>query len=304
MNYDIEVKFEELYEFIISLHTYLCRKSHKKIDLTSVWAEEIRGRIIPPAASRFDEAEINGDWKITYLIILLCPVPERADLFLNWLEGLSTGDLYELLDGYINQFPENMTAYRSKLLYLFSDWYELYFRHLDGTVTAALREEAARQKALLALQPGETFVEDATNGLIFRPVPGQEKLLLIPQYHFQPLNVIYHYGRLTLCHYNARIYPEKGEGLSPHDMRIIRCLGEASRLKILRFLHEKPRTYSEIVRHLKLSKGITHDHISKLRSAGLIYGYLEGETLTEYGLRVKNLSYVQEQIRHYIEKEG
>lgn len=302
MNYDIEVKFKELYEFIISLHTFLCRKSHKKIDLTTAWAEAIRDRVKPPAAARFEEIEINGDWKIAYLIILLCPVPEKVDLFLNWLDNLSTGDLYELLDGYINQFPENMNAFRSKLLYVFNDWHELYYRRQDQKVAAALEEEAKRRQKLLLTDPAGAFVEDTTNGLVFRPVPGQEKLLLVPQYHFQPLNVIYHYGKLTLCHYNARIYPEGLEGLSPHDMRIIRCLGEANRLKIMRFLHEKPRSYIEIVRHLKLSKGITHDHISKLRSAGLIYGYFEGETLTEYGLRVKNLAYVQEQISRFIEE--
>ncbi|MEI0737131.1 hypothetical protein VQ056_11445 [Paenibacillus sp. JTLBN-2024] len=53
---------------------------------------------------------------------------------------------------------------------------------------------------------------------------------------------------------------------------------------------------------MKLSKGITHDHISKLRSAGVLYAHFEGENLTEYSLRRRALDQLQERIYRYIEE--
>ena len=58
----------------------------------------------------------------------------------------------------------------------------------------------------------------------------------------------------------------------------------------MRYLYQGPRSFIEIVRHLKLSKGITHDHLSKLRGAGLVYAHFEGESLVEYTLRPRALS--------------
>jgi DNA-binding transcriptional ArsR family regulator len=92
----------------------------------------------------------------------------------------------------------------------------------------------------------------------------------------------------------------EGDFLSAHDYRILRSLGEKSRLKILRYLHQGPRTFIEIHRHLKLSKGITHDHITKLRSAGLIHAHFEGENLTVYSLRAGTLDRLQHVIMDYI----
>ena len=86
-----------------------------------------------------------------------------------------------------------------------------------------------------------------------------------------------------------------------HSLRVIRSLGERNRLRILRYLQHGPRSFIEIVRHLELSKGITHDHISKLRGAGLVYAHLEGENLVEYTLRRRALEQVQQLLDEYID---
>jgi DNA-binding transcriptional ArsR family regulator len=300
MAYSLDVRFEPLHELINSLHTYICRKSHKKIDLTPSWAKEIRRKLSPGLAALLDETEVDADWRCTYLLVHLCPDGRDAEAFLSWLEGLTPGGMYELMSPYTNQFPENMGAYRSKTLKLFSMWNEEYFRHQDPAILELLSREAKSLQAQLPDSDAVEFVDRTTNGLMFRPLQGLEQVILIPQYHFQPVNVIYHFGRVTLCHYAARVRLEDDGFISPHDYRVLRSLGEKSRLKILQYLHQGPRSYTEIVRHLKLSKGITHDHIFKLRSAGLIHAHFEGENLTEYSLRSKAITGIQGRLMEYI----
>ncbi|MCY9660045.1 winged helix-turn-helix domain-containing protein [Paenibacillus chondroitinus] len=303
VDYKIDTTFEPLHELINSLHTYICRKSYKKIDLTSAWAKETRKRLTPEFASLLDQTEVDSNWKLTYLLVHLCPEKQHVHQFLSWLEGLGAGDLYELMSEYSSQFPDNMAAFKSRTLSLFSEWNELYFQHIDPVIIQRLQNEAENRKALQPAMDSNTFVDETTNGLCFKPMKGLEKLLLIPQYHFQPINVVSSFRQLTICNYAARIYFNDEEDLPPHEYRIIRSLAEMSRLKILRYLHQGPRSFIEIVRHLQLSKGITHDHISKLRSAGLIYAHFEGETLTEYSLREGALLHLQNKLTSYIKNQ-
>lgn len=303
MDYRVDVRFEPLYELINSLHTYICRKSHKKIDLSSSWAKGIRQRITPELASLLAETEVDGDWKLTYLLVHLCPGGRNAEDFLGWLEGLTPGDLYELLSAYGNQFPNDMGKFRSRNLAIFSQWNEQYFSHIDPAIPASLRKEEQERNKALSVMKREDFIDQTTNGLQFKPFDGLERLILIPQYHFQPINVIYHFGNMMVCHYSSRIYFGGEELLPTPEYRIIRSLGEMSRLKILRYLHKGPKSFIEIVRHLGLSKGITHDHITKLRSAGLIRAHFEGETKVEYSLRLETLQQLQNKLIEYI-KQG
>lgn len=303
MDYRVSMKFEPLHELISSIHTYICRKSYKKIDLTSTWAKETQTRLTPELSDLLDETDVGGsDWRLIYLLVHVCPSATNAEHFLTWLEGLTVGDLYELLSEYGNYFPEHMGTFRSRMLTLVSQWNEQYFAHIDPKIIQALRDvEQERNKVITALSTAE-FIDETTYGLQFKPMNGLEEIILIPQYHFQPVNVVAHYGKITICHYAARIYFEEEDFISPHEYRMIRCLGEKSRLKILRYLNKGPRSFIEIVRHLELSKGITHDHVSKLRSAGLIYAHFEGETLTEYSLRSNAFRQLQKLLIDYIEQ--
>ncbi|RED65650.1 ArsR/SmtB family transcription factor [Cohnella lupini] len=302
MDYSLDVRFKPLYEAIGSLHAYICRKSHKKLDLSPSWAKEVRQRLTPEFAQLLDNVQIDGDWKLTYLLVHLCPEEEVAG-FIEWLEAMTAGNLYETMSPYGNQFPVQMADFRDRTLKLFDHWNEQYFRHIDPMIITRLNEEARNRKQSVSSIPTLELIDDTTNGLYFVPMNGLKQIVLMPQYHFQPVNVISHYGKVTICHYAARIYLGDEDFLTPHDYRMIRSVAEKSRLKILRYVHHKPRTFIEIVRHLELSKGITHDHISKLRSGGLLHAHFEGDTLTAYSLRTGALDQAHKKIMGYIEQD-
>lgn len=245
---------------------------------------------------------MNAEWKLIYLLIHLCPDTVSAEGFLKWLDGLTVGDLNELVLNYVDQYPESMHDFRSRTLTMIDGWNEQYFRHIEPTIITALQKELNERKAAMHSMSQEVFIDETTNGLRFMQTEGLNKLILIPQFHFQPINMIFRFGEVTLCHYSARINLEQEDFLSPHNYRVLRSLGERNRLKILRYLHKGPRSFSEIVRHLGLSKGITHDHIAKLRTAGLICAHFDGDTLTEYSLRSHALLRIQSNLLDFIER--
>ncbi|MFU1793009.1 ArsR/SmtB family transcription factor [Paenibacillus azoreducens] len=304
MDYRLDIKFEPVHEFMNSLHSYICRKSHKKIDLAPCWAQETKEKLTPDFARTLDGMVVNGDWGFAYLLAFLAPEGMGIDRFLTWFEELGSRELTELFAANGNEFPqEDIGVFQENMLSMFRQWHDQYFKYVDRSILSALEREKQDRLQRLAEIQGEEFVDETTNGMLFKPLPEFRELLLIPQYHFQPLNMVAKYGNKIVCHYNARIYLGDDDIIPTHDLRLLRSLGEKNRLKILRFLNKGPRTFTEIVSHLKLSKGITHDHISKLRSAGVLYAHFEGENLTEYSLRKRALNELQERLFHYIEAE-
>lgn len=299
MAYSVQVMFEPKFEFFASLHAYICRKSHKKIDLSTEWVNAARSRLTPSFAERLDRMEINQDWKLAFLLVILCPKPDIAGV-IQWLQEMDADELYELLAPYKIFIPDDPAGLLETFLALFSAWNEQYFAFSGPEVLVPLLQEADRRKKEQQTLEQEEFVDMVTNGLAFSPVNGVTRLLLIPQYHFQPFNIIYSYNHLLVCSYSARIDLDQGDFMSVYDYRIVRSMAEKSRLKILKYLNGGPRSFIEIVRHLKLSKGITHDHISKLRAAGLVYAHFENENLTVYSLRLKGLAQMQEKVMAYI----
>ena len=299
MDYEVEVQFEPVYELMSSIHTFICKKSNKKIDLGTAWASEISKSLSSGLLAALEETELGHDWKLLNLLVYCCPAKETVESMLGWLGQLSVGDMYETLAQYVSVFPVHMERFRSKALFLLTEWNRQYFSSSDPEILNRLKQHA--EKRTRELQDNQTpdFVNQTTNGFYFLPVDGLRRLVLIPQFHFQPVNIIYSYGSLTICHYAARI-SVTDEEISPFMYRAIRSLGEKSRLKILQSLGGERRTFTEIAKMAGISKGIVHDHIFSLRCAGLLHAYIEGENVTGYSLRLEGIHRMNEQLFDYL----
>lgn len=225
MEYEIEVQFEPVYELVNSIHTFICKKSNKKIDLGTPWAAEVAGKLSQELLSALEETELGNDWKLLNLLIYLCPAKQNVESALNWLESLSVGEIYETLAGYVSVFPVQMEQFRSRMSYLLTEWNRQYFSTSDPAILAKLQEHTKERNRELKTNNTSDFVNKTTNGFYFLPGDGLRRLVLIPQFHFQPVNIIYNFGTLTICHYAARIMVTDEE-ISPFMYRTLRSLGE------------------------------------------------------------------------------
>ncbi|CQR56780.1 ArsR/SmtB family transcription factor [Paenibacillus riograndensis] len=300
MEYEVEVQFEPVYELVSSIHTFICKKSNKKMDLGTSWSAEVAGKLSPELLSALEETELGNDWKLLNLLIYQCPVKDSVDTALEWLERLPVGEMYETLSEYISVFPVQMDQFRSRMHFLLSEWNRQYFRGTSPEIIGKLRQHTEEQRLEADNRAVSDFVNRTTNGFYFLPGDGLRKLVLIPQFHFQPANIIYSFGPLTICHYAARI-SVADEEISPSMYRTLRSLGEKSRLKILQSLGGGRKTFTEIARQAGISKGIVHDHIFSLRCAGLLHAYIEGENVIAYSLRLEGIRRMNEQLFEYLQ---
>ncbi|WP_088831773.1 ArsR/SmtB family transcription factor [Paenibacillus tyrfis] len=301
MSYELEVAFGPANELLNSLHTYLCKKFYKKTDLGSIWAGQTERKLSKPFASTLAETEISAEWKLMYLFLYLYPHKESAERFLAWLERMTAGEMYELLAPYMSSFPGELGAIRDRWLHLLSEWNRQYFAGTDPKLLEWLSEDAARKRAGIGTLPPDVLAEQITNGLYFEPGAECDKLVLSPQYHFQPANIIYTFGSLTVCQYAVDgSYDDPADEPSRRLYRQLRSLSEKSRLRILRYLNGGPRSFTEIVRYIGISKGITHDHIFNLRSAGLLRAHMSGDSAVAYSLRKEAIGGLQESLLGYL----
>lgn len=303
MSYQVEISFHPINELINSLHAFLCKKWYKRIDLGQSWPIEVKSELSAEVADELDRTEISLEWKLVYLLAYVTPQKDSIPGFLAWLQGLSPGEIYEALAPYVQTFPENLGGTRDRLCYHLTEWNKQYFQQTDAKIVSRLQEETRDKQSLAGLSPFE-LAEKLTNGLCFEPAEGFEKLVLVPQYHFQPGNIIYSFGSLTLCQYSAGLEdPGPDDEPSLKLYRMLRSLSEKSRLRILRFLRDEPRSFIEVVRHLGISKGITHEHIFNLRCAGLLNAHIIGESVSTYSLRTGGIHQVQEELLAYLEEK-
>ncbi|MGR6762645.1 ArsR family transcriptional regulator [Paenibacillus sp. T2-29] len=303
--YDVHVAYGPVFELLSSLHTFICRKAYKKTDLlASRWAEQVRETLSPSLSALLESMEINTDWKVIYGFVCMLSDQGGIEEVLDRLESQTLPELKQQASAYGIPLTDDMENLRKLALQLLSGWNEEYFRHMDTRILSGLKLEAERRKREKNVYDSMEWVDRITNGFRFEPSAGLTQVLLVPQYHFQPMNIIYQFGSLLLCHYSAGVYVQEDDFLSPQEYRMIRSLGEKSRLKILKYLYQSqsPRTFIEIVRHLQLSKGITHDHIFKLRAAGFIHAHFDGETLLGYSARFAAVDEMHGSILGYMER--
>lgn len=299
--YGVEVRFTPLYECLNSLHAYICRPSYKKLDMDPAWVKQVEDRIPETLRERLGQMSIDTEWRLVVLLICCCPA-DTPQGFVRWLEDMTVQQLEQLLVEQGQQPPASVARLRSRLLIVFDQWSTFYFDTLDPRILQRLDDEALQRRQQLQ-QHGATasFVDQTTAGIVLEPQQELKQLVLVPHYHFQPLNVLYAYRDFTICHYASRVHFGDEGDLPPYEYRMLRSLSEQSRLKILRYLHKGPRSFIEIVRHLGLSKGITHDHVTKLRSAGLLHAHIKGETLVSYSLRQQALDELRAGLLQFIE---
>jgi DNA-binding transcriptional ArsR family regulator len=296
MAYTVDVSFSPANELMTSLYTYLCKKSHKRIDLGSNWIKSTQSSLTPNFLEGIDSDEL---WVPLHILASQGEI-QSADLFIEWLDSLSVGEIFERLSPLVHNFPTDLARTKEQMVQLLSGWNEQYFKKFDTTILSELAAEAQNQRNLISSHKDPVlFGEQLTNGIRFRPIEGLNKVLFIPQYHSQPVNYLFHFGGITVCLYSPNIYHMEEDDPSVQLNSMTKALSDKSRLKILRFLATEPSNFMGIVRHIGLAKSTVHDHLIILRSAGLINVEVDGEMSDSYRFRKEFIGVLFNQFEKY-----
>lgn len=289
MSYQARVEWAPAYELSISMQAFMLAKLHKVIDLGPGWAARAKKQVPADFLSTMHQLDKDRDTRGKLLLpveilIHLHPEAGGAEAFIAWLQSRSPGELYEELAPAVPEdmpLPRDLGAARDVTAGLLRAWNDAYFSQVDPVILAGLAREAeVRQSsptgaAAAGGEGTERFVESITGGVLFEEIESQGRsVVLVPQYHFRPLNALNHFREVLIVGYGADVLPP-AEGEPPTGLlRLTKSVSDASRLRVLRYLAgaatETPRTLTEIADATGLAASTIFHHILMLRSAGLI----------------------------------
>lgn len=289
--YRVEVDYAPTYELMVSLAAYIKSPDQKILESGPQWIRRVRQQVRPAIDEALAALDQREPFHKAPFDVLLWQSPEKRDVagFLHWAASLSASELYERLAPYVRDegppLPRDLGDVRDRYVALLAVWHEHYFRHMDPAILHGLEADAAAKRALTETTPPQELVELATCGISLEPAPGREVVLLAPQYHYRPWNLLWTYRGLRAFLYPADALPPVAGEPPPALLRLTRALADESRLRLLRFLAATPRGFSEVVRHSGLAKSTVHHHLVVLRAAGLVRVHDRADGSTTYSLR-------------------
>jgi len=268
--YRVEVDASPAYELVMSLDAFLYA-SNKTMVMGQEWVDQIRSGL--GAEQECIHFKTPHDPFILYALIWQAPGERDPEPFMEWLAGLSPGQLYELAAPYMPadaiETLRDLGAHRDHLVSVLWRWHEAYFRHVAPAQLRELAAEAAFRRQRVECLPPMEAVEEATSGLVVEPGL-VKRVVLVPQHHFRPLNRFGCCGDTMLVGYPVE--PGTDPGTPDKDLlRLARALSDESRLRILHFLADgPPRTFTDVLKFSGLAKNTVNHHLSILRASGLV----------------------------------
>ncbi|PLS15859.1 ArsR family transcriptional regulator [Bacillus sp. M6-12] len=299
--YEVEVDYAPAYEFITSLYFYINKDRLKIYELGTAWKKEIDQKLTPV----FKEALKDKRMEVIHRLSLLvpkCPGDRTPETFISWFRGLSPSEMYDCMLPWVREIPKDMFVLHEHFAYLFNEWNEQYFQHIDPLILNLLKQDAKEKRELLINTAPADLVEQSTNGIRIESERVQ-KLLLVPQYHYAPSSVIDYYEGFITC-----LYPIENTSSSPfiskRAIHYFSSLSDENRVLILKSLYGSKRTFKELIEITGLAKSNLHYHLAMLRTAGLIRALHSSERVESYSLRLDTASEMQQKFLSYLKGEA
>jgi DNA-binding transcriptional ArsR family regulator len=176
----------------------------------------------------------------------------------------------------VRLFGDPATA-KSVVIETLERWYDEAFRTRWPELQPFLEGAAEHARRLGEELGNADLVEHVTNGMEHVAEAGVDRLLLVPTYVGRPW--VYRGRHLRTLVY---VYPvgEDVLAVSPQEarqrrlLRVVRALGDETRLRALHRLAEQTSTLQELADALGIRKSLMHHHLAVLRSAGLLRVHL------------------------------
>lgn len=300
MKYTVEVDFAPMYECVNSLAAFMNKQNHNALDAGKTWIRDVQHRFTPAKLQLMREMMKATDNFTLAPYIWTCPGERSVNGFLDWLENLSTGQLFDIASQFHMSVPSNLPLLRSHTIEVLREWNDHYFSEINPVILDELTREAETRRASLDNTDDQEVYEQATQGMRIYSDSQLKKVILIPQYHARPFVTSTMLDEVIFTNYSCDIIPAEAGRPDPKLLRLTRALSDETRLIILRILAGKQLSFSEIVRQVKLSKSTIHYHLIFLRAAGLIIVHYKHKN-TEYSLRLEALNDFPQQIKTYLQ---
>jgi DNA-binding transcriptional ArsR family regulator len=308
-NLRVAVDWAPAYELVLSLICFVTFPKHHLLDLGEAWVKDVRQRLPADLAPRLLRKNATSalnlkENDLLLLLVRVCPGERDTAGFLSWLESLSAGDAYEAVAPKLRdagpRLPRDFVSWRDRTLNVLKVWDEVYFQTVDAAILEGLAAHAANLRTRLDCPP-QALIEEVTNGILVEPSTEPMTVTLVPQYHERPYNTDAAEQGGVIILFPADVVAPDDDLPAPALLRLTRALSDESRLRMLRFVADGPRTLTEVARFIGLSQPTVHHHLVQLRAAGLVRVHFVVATPSRYSLRPHALEQLSDQLGRYLQ---
>lgn len=302
----VRIDYSPVYELISSYMLFTHRKWIRNVDHGSDWVKEVSNQLSEPLLELSDKignVSIN-EYDTLYAASLEREAPYSVPAFLNQLKRMSSLDWREMLNVYgidvTDALLERLQHYFIPALEL---WYNDYFEASIPDWEQTLIDDANEKMQLWRKMNPAEIIEVASNGVVFDMGDKLHEVILAPLWHYRPINNTCMFRDRSLLMYAVDV-PEIDQDVPPVALkRMIYALTHDVRLRILRFISQKPATFIELSEHVQLGKSALRHHLVILRAAGYLRTYWNGE-VERIALRQEGLADLSVFLEDYVHLDG
>jgi DNA-binding transcriptional ArsR family regulator len=302
MTLTIEVRFHPIYELLNSLFVFSDPPFNKKTEMGVNWRKSVQKKL---SKSLLDDltSPIQDRMDLLYGYFLTQPVSDLSiDQLLEELFYRDEKEVIKLVQKQRDEPNEKMECFEGTLqpaIQLIKKWKAEYFDHLDPSIISTLEQDCLVKNQLLHQYLPLDFVEKVTKGFVLKDFDDLEKIIVYPSYHTSPIVTFAHYQHLHFYGYPVELHPLTPEEPTTSLVQKGITLSDKNRLKILRFLGNEERSFTDIVNYIGLAKSTVHHHMIQLRASGLVQIILSPTTTDRYRLREQGLENIYSDFQQY-----
>ncbi|MBM7660227.1 DNA-binding transcriptional ArsR family regulator [Bacillus mesophilus] len=293
MTFRIEIDHSIVHELVGSFCFHIHPPADKFIKGLDIGTEWFTERDLQFKDRKLDKLELQKSNypELMKLLTWLCPKSDTVNDYLNWFSSLTAGDIYLLVEPYLDEkfsLPTDLSSQHSTASTFLKDWYDRYFHKYEQSFSTSLKDDVMRQRQGLEERINkEDFIEDLTGGLVIDERLPIKVLKIFPSTHFSPYFTSYTFGDMAVTCYPPDDVQSKDLIMNQKIINIAKALSDGRRLDIIRFLSQGKKTFKEITSELGTTKGTVHHHLLFLKAARLVTLYEVGDRQSYgyYGLR-------------------
>lgn len=244
------------------------------------------------AAAVFQDVASRGKWDAADLAALRSAYQSSyAKPSIKRLEERLS--VWATAESFGSRFPAALRAY-----------WDVFFAEEEGRISSVLQSSLSDARNMAAQMPVSELIEQLSHGIRLERTLDLQELVLVPSYWIAPLVVFESLGPgCELFLFGARP-PEvslvPGELLPDGMLRILKTLGDPTRLRILRYLSQESITPAELSRRLRLRPPTVTHHLNQLRLAGLVFLTIEEDGGKRYQSRPEAVDEAYQVLKSFI----
>ena len=196
-------------------------------------------------------------------------------------------------------------AFGARLINAFEAYIDSFFAEEEQRILPVLRNGLSHAQMRAGSLTLPVLLEELSSGVRIEKIDNYSKIIMAPSFWGSPYMFLDRLNPDTLLVvFSARpdtmaVIP--GDIVPDALIRSLKALSDSTRLRILRYLAQSPRTATELSRALRLRPPTVLHHLNQLRMAGMVQILISAEGERQFSPRYDGFKNTTDLLEHFVQ---